>query len=193
MIRVVIVDDHPAMRAGLRTVIEAEPGIVFAGQSAGDEEGLDQELERARPDLVLLDYHLPRGDGLQLCYRIRRDHPHLKVLLYSAYASPALAFASYLARANGLVHKSIGAHELFEAIRLVYGGERLLAPISRTMLSEAYDKLDADDRPLVALLLDGCQEEDAAEALQLDLPTVQHTIQRMLSRLALEIPAAAGG
>ncbi len=193
MIRVVVVDDHPAMRTGLRTVIDAEPGIVFAGQSAGDEDSLDEALVQARADLVLLDYHLPQSDGLQLCYRIKQAHPELKVLLYSAYASPALAFAGYLARADGLVHKSIGAHELFEAIRLVYRGERLLAPIARAVLADAYDKLDGDDRPLVALLLDGCSEEDAAEALQRELPDVQHAIQRMLSRLALDVPAAAGG
>ena len=91
MIRIAIVDDHPALRAGLRTVIDAEPGLVFAGESNGQEESLWPLLRRTRPDLVLLDYHLPESDGLQLCYRIKRQITPPKVLVYSAYASPALA------------------------------------------------------------------------------------------------------
>ena len=72
MIRVVVVDDHPALRAGLQTVLDSEPGIVFAGESSGSEESVWPICCAARPDLVLLDYHLPRGDGLQLCYRIKQ-------------------------------------------------------------------------------------------------------------------------
>ncbi len=71
MIRVVIVDDHPA----LRTVLESEPGIVYAGESSGADENLWPVLNTARPDLVLMDYDLPHGDGLQLCYRIRSQTP----------------------------------------------------------------------------------------------------------------------
>ena len=64
---------HPALRAGLRTVLDSEPGIVFAGESSGSEESVWPILRTARPDLVLLDYHLPRGDGLQRCYRIKSE------------------------------------------------------------------------------------------------------------------------
>jgi DNA-binding NarL/FixJ family response regulator len=64
MIRIAVIDDHPALRAGLRTVIDAEPGLVFVGESAGDEESVWPLLRRTEPDLILLDYHLPHGDGL---------------------------------------------------------------------------------------------------------------------------------
>src|ERR671918_3031462 len=103
MIRVVIVDDHPALRAGLRTVLEAEPGIVVAGETDGDEERLWPLLNHVKPDLVLLDYHLPRGDGLQLCYRIKQQVPAPKVVIFSAYASPTLALPATLAHADGLL------------------------------------------------------------------------------------------
>ena len=118
MIRIVVVDDHPALRAGLHTVLDAEPGFVFVGESSGAEENVWPVLNRSRPDLVLLDYHLPRGDGLQLCYRIKHDVLAPKVVIFTEYAIPALALPATLARADGLLHKGVGARELFEALRL---------------------------------------------------------------------------
>jgi DNA-binding NarL/FixJ family response regulator len=191
MIRVLVVDDHPAMRAGLRAVIDTEPGIVFAAQSDGEQQSLLGELQQTNVDLVLLDYHLPHSDGLQLCYRIKHEPAPPRVLLYSAYASPTLALPAHLAQADGLVHKGIGARELFEAIRRVHRGERLLAPLSKAVLEEAYGKLDTDSLPLVAMLLHGCTEQEASEALRMDPPAVRHAVQQILARLALQIPTSA--
>jgi DNA-binding NarL/FixJ family response regulator len=190
MIRVVVVDDHPALRAGLHTVLESEPGIVYAGESGGEEESVWPLLRRVEPDIVLLDYHLPKGDGLQLCYRIKQCDPAPRVLLYSAYANPTLALPARLARADGLVDKGTGAHDLFEAIRLVNGGKLLLPPISRTVLEEAYEKIDEQQRPLMGMLLDGCPEQEAAQTLGMEVSDVRHAAQEMLSRLRLDIPAA---
>jgi len=122
MIRIVIVDDHPALRAGLHTVIDSEPGLVFAGESSGSEESLWPLLRSVRPDVVLLDYHLPKGDGLQLCYRITRERPAPRVAIFSAYAGPELLVAARLAGAAALLGKGMGARELFEAIRRVKRG-----------------------------------------------------------------------
>jgi DNA-binding NarL/FixJ family response regulator len=133
MIRVVVIDDHPALRAGLHTVLDAEPGIVFAGESDGSEESVWPLLNRTQPDLVLLDYHLPHGDGLQLCYRIKHQIPAPKVIVFSAYAGPSLTLPAELARADGLLDKGVPARDLFEAIRLVNRGERLIDPPSRAV------------------------------------------------------------
>lgn len=191
MIRVVVVDDHPALRAGLHTVIDAEPGIVFAGEGDGNEETLWPLLERARPDLVLLDYHLPHGDGFQLCYRIKHRMTPPQVLVYSAYASPALALPAALARADGLVDKGLGARDLFDAIRRVHGGERLLPAVSRVHLEEAGARLRGSDQALVAMLLDGATEADAAAALDDEPQVVQRQVQRILGALRLDVPAAS--
>ena len=117
MIRIVVVDDHPALRAGLQTVLESEPGIVYAGESDGGEESLWPLLRRVEPDVVLLDYHLPKGDGLQLCYRIKQHVPAPAVIIFSAYASPDLQLPAQLAKADALLNKGVGARELFESIR----------------------------------------------------------------------------
>jgi DNA-binding NarL/FixJ family response regulator len=192
MIRVVVVDDHPALRAGLRTVLEAEPGIVFVGESNGSEESVWPTLERCAPDLVLLDYHLPRGDGLQICYRIKQRALAPRIVLYSAYAKQALAVPAALARADALVDKGLGALDLFEVIRLVHRGERVLPPLSPGVLDDAMHQLDSDDHALVGMLLDGSSEAEVATTLRVETRDVRHAVQRILSRLRLEVPAAGG-
>jgi DNA-binding NarL/FixJ family response regulator len=190
MIRVLIVDDHPALRAGLHAVLDAEPGIVFAGESAGDEESVWPAINGARPDLLLLDYHLPRGDGLQLCYRVKQQVPAPRVIVFSAYASPSLALPARLAQADGLLAKDVGARDLFHAIRAVHGGERPLPPVSVTVLEEALDRLEPEHAPLVGMLLDGAGESDVADTLHMERRDVRHAVHRILRALRLDIPSA---
>lgn len=190
MIRVVVIDDHPALRAGLHTVLDAEPGIVFAGESDGDEESVWPLLNRTEPDLALLDYHLPKGDGLQLCYRIKQRIPTPKVIVFSAYAGPALALPAALARADGLLDKGVPARDLFEAIRLVNRGDRLLETPSRAVLADAEARVEEADMPVLAMLLDGTSEYDIATVLRRERRDVQHAVHRILSALRLEVPSA---
>ena len=189
MIRVVVIDDHPALRAGLHTVLDAEPGIVFTGESDGAEETVWPLLKRTQPDLVLLDYHLPHGDGLRLCYRIKQAVPAPKVIVFSAYAGPALALPAAVARADGLLDKGVPARELFEAIRLVNRGERLIEAPSRTVLEEARARLEPDDLPLLAMLMDGTPEREIASVLRREPREVHNAVQRILGKLRLDVPA----
>jgi DNA-binding NarL/FixJ family response regulator len=193
MIRVVIVDDHPALRAGLRTVLESEPGIVYAGESSGSEESLWPTLHTAQPDLVLLDYHLPHGDGLQLCYRIKTQPPAPAVIIFSAYASGELTLPAMLAGAGALLSKALAARDLFEAIRRVNRGERLLEPLSSASLREASSRLPEADRALVGMLIDGAGEREVARTLRMEPRDVRHAVQRTLSTLRLEVPTVNAG
>jgi DNA-binding NarL/FixJ family response regulator len=188
MIRVVVVDDHPALRAGLHTVLESEPGIVFAGESDGGEESLWPLLRRVGPDVMLLDYHLPKGDGLQLCYRIKQQVPSPAVIMFSAYASPDMTLAARLAKANAVLNKGVGARELFETIRGVVAGELLIPAPSATALQEAHTHIADDDRALVGMLLDGTPEPEVARVLGVTVAEVRHAVQRTLSALRHATP-----
>src|SRR4051812_41485367 len=92
-VRVVVVDDHAAIRMGLRAAIDSRPPLVSVGVAA-DGEQLAPLLYRTRPDVVILDYDLPRANGLDLCRRVKVDVPAPAVLLYSAYADAVLALAA---------------------------------------------------------------------------------------------------
>ena len=128
-IRVAVVDDHAAIRIGLKSAIASRPGLVCVGVAADGEE-MDPLLYRTRPDAVILDYHLPRTDGLLLCRRIKASVPTPAVLLYSAYADPSLVVPALVAGADGIVHKGAPARELFEALHAVaIGGTHLPALI----------------------------------------------------------------
>jgi DNA-binding NarL/FixJ family response regulator len=190
MIRVVVVDDHPALRAGLQTVLQSEPGIVFAGESSGDEESLWPLLKRVEPDLVLLDYHLPKGDGLQLCYRIKHQVPAPRVIIFSAYASPELVLPARLAKADAILSKGLGARELFEAIRRVNAGEDLIGEPSAAMLNDAHARIGAEDRALIGMLLDGATEIEIARTIGRDVKDVRHVVARTLSALRHSAPIA---
>jgi DNA-binding NarL/FixJ family response regulator len=117
MIRVVVVDDHPVLRAGLEAVLRAEPGFRCIG-AAQDGESLFRLLRRTRPDVVVLDHRLGDEDGIELCRRVRAEPSPPSVLLYTADPGEALGRAARAAGASGLVDKQVDVGALFDAIRL---------------------------------------------------------------------------
>jgi DNA-binding NarL/FixJ family response regulator len=129
VIRVAVVDDHPAVRAGLRAVLDYEPGIVLVGESGGGEADLCALVAGWAPDVVMLDIHLDGRNGLDVCRDLIALPGGPRVMLYSGYASPAMAARALRAGADALVDKRAPAHELLDAIRRVNKGERLL-PVS---------------------------------------------------------------
>ena len=191
MIRVLVVDDHLALRAGVMSVLGAEPGIVPL-DTASSETDLWPALQRTRPDVVLLDYHLPGHDGLTLCRQIKRTMPPPHVLVYSAYADAALAIPAVLAGAAGMVHKGAPAHELYEALRLVARGQRVLPPLSRELLNDAAVRLQPEDLPVLGLVLDDTPRGEIARTLRLEPQTLDAQIERMVGCLRVEVPSVVG-
>ena len=191
MIRIALIDDHPALVAGLTAVLGAEPGLLPVG-TASDAAEAEHLLYRTQPDVVLLDYHLPRTDGLQLCQRIKRNPPAPKVLIYSAYADAWLGFAARAAGADGIASKGAPARELYELIRRVAGGEAVLPPVTHDQLHEAAGRLDDEDLPLLSLLVDGTAPQDIADTLRIPPGDLGHRIDRVLGRLRVDVPAPTG-
>ncbi|MGH2919949.1 MAG: response regulator [Solirubrobacteraceae bacterium] len=187
MIRILIVDDHPALRAGLTAVLRAEPGLVPLDAVASVSD-LWPALHRTKPDVVVLDYHLPEDDGLVLCRRIKRELPAPAVLLYSAYADTSLTIPALLAGVDGLVSKAAPAGELYDAIRRVARGERVLPTISRELLDAAGAELAAGELPILGMALEGTPVGEMADVLGLEPGEVSHRLDRMIGRLKVEVP-----
>jgi DNA-binding NarL/FixJ family response regulator len=126
MIRVLVVDDHPILRAGLEAVLRAEPGLGCAG-TAADASALWDLLGRTRPDVVVLDHRLGEEDGLVICRDIRAEPDAPAVLLYTADPSESLRTEARAAGAADLVDKVVDAGVLFDAIRVAARGRSAAA------------------------------------------------------------------
>jgi DNA-binding NarL/FixJ family response regulator len=117
MIRVLVVDDHPVLRAGLEAVLRAEPGFVCVGVAA-DGATMTQALQRTAPDVVVLDRHLGDEDGLALCADVRATAGAPEVVIYTADWDPDLDERARAAGASGAIAKERAVDELFDALRL---------------------------------------------------------------------------
>ena len=164
------------------------PGFVPLDAATSDSD-LWPMLNRTKPDIVVLDYHLPGDDGLVLCRAIKRRLPAPAVLLYSAYADAALTIPARLAGVDGLVSKSAPANELYDAIRRVTRGERVLPPISRELLDNAGNRLDAEQLPILGMTLEDTPLLEIAATLGVEPVEIGRRIDRMIKRLKVEIPA----
>jgi DNA-binding NarL/FixJ family response regulator len=117
MIRVLVVDDHPVLRAGLEAVLRVEPGFRCVG-GAADGAAMWILLRRTRPDVVVLDHRLGDEDGIELCRALRAEPEPPSVLLYTADPNTPLERLALEAGAFGLVDKAIDVGALFDAIRV---------------------------------------------------------------------------
>lgn len=124
MIRVLVVDDHPVLRAGLESVLRAEPGFTCVGTAASSEE-LWPLLRRTRPQVVLLDLRLGEEDGLEICRAIRGEPAAPAVVLFTAEPSAGLGAAATAAGAAAAVAKSADVDTLFDELRLAGRGVSL--------------------------------------------------------------------
>lgn len=187
VISVAIVDDHHAVRLGLHAAIRSEPGLVTVGAASSAAE-LAPLLYRSRPDVVVLDYHLPDENGLTVCWRIKSDVPAPRVILYSAFADASMTVPAVIAGADGLLHKGTSALDLFSAIRQVARGGHAIPAISPPLLEAASSALEPDDLPILSMLIDGTPPHEIAETLRLDRREIKHRIARMLGRLKVPVP-----
>ena len=182
MLRVALLDDHPAVLAGLQRLLDSTADLqpVAVADNAPQ---LLRELESVRPDVVVLDYDLARGDGLMLCLTLKARVRPPAVVVYSAYAGPGLAISSRLAGADALVDKRAPANQLIETIRRVAAGEPLPPEVSIDAQQAAMARLAPDDVPVASMLLAGTSHQGIAETLATDRRDVVHRVRRIVGQL----------
>jgi DNA-binding NarL/FixJ family response regulator len=186
MITVAVVDDHPAVRLGLRTALLSEPGLEPVGTAANAAEA-SVLLYRARPHVVLLDYQLPGTDGLAFCRRIKSDVPSPGVVLYSAFADAAMTVPAVVAGVDAIIHKGGQTRDLFDAIRHVARGDKVLPAVSESLLEAAALALDPDDLPLLGMLVNHTPPADIASTLRLEHVQLNRRIAAILGRLKVRV------
>jgi DNA-binding NarL/FixJ family response regulator len=193
VIRIALLDDHPAVLAGLQRLVEAEPGLSLLA-AVETEEALWRRLDRTWPEVVVSDYDLARGDGLALCQRLKERPRPPAVVIYSAYAGPALALAARIAGADAVVDKGAPVGDLLATIRATGNGPTAMPELPCEVRQAAMARLDDDDVAVAAMLLAGSSHEGIAEALRIERGEVIQSARRIVSRVRPNGPSrgAAG-
>jgi two-component system invasion response regulator UvrY len=195
MIRVIICDDHPIVREGVRMIITQSKDITLVGEAADGAE-LREKLQQSHVDVVILDISLPGGpDGLQLLGELRREYPRTAVLILSMYPEQQLAVRALRAGAAGYLVKGSVPSELMSAIRRVAAGGKHIGPELAEQLALALEGRgervpheDLSDREYAVLrsLASGKSLTATAQELCLSTSTVATYRSRILSKLTLK-------
>jgi DNA-binding NarL/FixJ family response regulator len=185
VISVLIVDDHPVVRQGLRALLEVQDDMTVAGE-AGDGAAAISLAESLRPDIVLLDLKLPGMDGLAVLRPLRAAG--LRVLVLTSATEPSAAAAAVRAGAAGVVYKDIDPAALVRAIRSVHDGNVLLAPeaVGSLVRGSRADTLTAREREVLAGIADGKSNREIARLLRVSEKTVKAHVSAVLAKLGVQ-------
>jgi len=194
VIRVVVVDDHPVVREGLRSFLGSRDGIEVVGE-AGDVDDAVTVTEQLSPDVVLLDLVLPGGGGVAALPRLRALVPAPRVLILTSFGDDEQAMAAVRAGASGWLGKDVPPAELDAAIRTIHRGGsvldpaiagRVLAQVSSPGSSDGgLDLLTPREQEVLALLGQGLSNRDLAARLFVAEKTVKTHVSAILAKLQL--------
>jgi DNA-binding NarL/FixJ family response regulator len=183
-IRVLIVDDHPAVRRGLRTFLELSEDIDVVGEAADGTQVADLVAATA-PDVVLLDMVLPGLDGLDVLAALRERGATARVLVITSFTDRRSVLPAIRAGARGYLSKDVEPEALVAAVRSVHAGHLLLEPEVTVALLAAPPQLTAREGDVLALVADGRSNREIARALTLSEKTVKTHVSSILLKLGL--------
>jgi two-component system, NarL family, response regulator DevR len=186
MLRVAILDDHPAVLAGLRRLIDAEHDMTVVAAAATPAE-LAEQIDGIRVDVLVLDYDLAAADGLAYCRRVKSRPRPPRIVIYTADATPALTLAARAAQADGVIGKAEPIPVLLSSIRRVAQGEAVMPPLRHEAYEALIARIDDEDLPILAMLLDGESLDAIAATLRIDRTEVGWRAQRIVGRLRRRI------
>ncbi|HKN94128.1 MAG TPA: response regulator transcription factor [Thermoleophilaceae bacterium] len=165
-IRVLVVDDHTAVRIGLGGLLEDRSDIEVVATAASAREAL-ADAARVAPDVAVVDFHLGDGDGLTLCRAMKRLPRPPRVLVYSAYADGPLTAAAVVAGADAVLSKGTLGEEVVRTIRTLAHGRRAIPPIPRAVLRSLRARLEPADQSILGMLIQGITPSEVASVLRI--------------------------
>jgi DNA-binding NarL/FixJ family response regulator len=181
-LRVLVVDDHTAVRAGVQAVLAREPDLQPIGGASSADQALDKTRAR-RPDVAVVDHRLEAGDGLTLTRQLKALPEPPAVLIYSAHADAALTVAAVVAGADGVVGKGGNADDLCDAIRFVARGHSVRPRILPAALRSTAERLDPADVPILGMLIHRTPPAEIARVLDMTERRLDARRWAMLRRL----------
>jgi DNA-binding NarL/FixJ family response regulator len=195
MIRILLVDDHPVVRMGLRGMLDAEPDLTVVGEASSGTEGVDRALALT-PDIVLMDLRMPGGDGVEATGRILSAVPGARVMVLTTYESDRDILRAIEAGASGYLLKDASPAELADAVRAAARGETVLAPsvastLVRQVRSPAPPALSARETEVLKLVAAGLTNADIGKRLFISEATVKTHLLRIFNKLDVTDRTAA--
>lgn len=192
--RILVADDHPIVRSGLRRVLDAQPDLEVAAEAADGAEAVEKGLAED-VHLAILDVSMPRMTGIQAASELHRSRPELRLLMLSMYESEQFLFESLRAGASGYVLKSSADQDIVEACRATMRGESFLYPSAITTLvrelvkrgdaDEEFDVLTPRELEVLKLIAEARTSKEIAADLVISVKTVERHRANILEKLGM--------
>ena len=195
-IRIVLADDHPVVRAGVRNLLEAEPDMQVVGE-VHEALRIDSEVDRLQPDVLVLDLHMPDLHGLEVARRVTKRTPRTRIVVLSMHANEAYVVQALRNGALGYVLKGAPPQSLIDGVRAVAAGQRYLSPPLAAEVVDAYparaggapldeyDTLTGREREVLHLVAQGNSSTEIAAKLFISPRTVETHRANIMRKLDL--------
>lgn len=192
MLRIVLADDHPMFREGVRSVLESTEGISVVGEAATGDEAVSLALE-LQPDLILMDIRMPGINGIEATVRIRAERPEQAILIFTMFKDDASVITAIKAGAKGYILKDFEREDLIRAIWTVASGEAVFSgdvaarmaefvarPMSRL---DTFTELTYREKEVLSMVVDGCSNAEISQRLELSPKTVSNYMTNIYNKL----------
>jgi two-component system, NarL family, response regulator NreC len=200
-IKIMLVDDHEIVRAGLRLLIQAQGDMEIVGEAENGQQAIEL-CHKASPDVVVMDITLPGPSGLEVTRQIKQQYPDINVLALTIHEGEQYFFEMLNAGASGYVPKRAAPTDLVAAIRAVYSGEVYLHPsVAKTLVNDyiqrvqmgweraSYDGLTEREQQVLKMIAEGLMNKEIAERLSISVRTVERHRENIMSKLNLHTRA----
>jgi DNA-binding NarL/FixJ family response regulator len=202
-LHVLIADDHPLFRSGMRALLTSVPGIEVVGEATTGDEVIELATT-LQPDVILMDVQMPGGSGVEATRRILDISPHIRILVITMFEDDDSVFAALRAGARGYVLKGASPTEMVRAIQAVGSGEAIFSPAiaqrlidffavpkPAVMRAPVFPELTDREREILNLIVQGLSNADIATRLVLSLKTVRNHVSNIFSKLQVADRAQA--
>ena len=195
-IRILIVDDHPLIREGLRAILETQPDMELVGEARDGNEAVAR-AQALKPDVILMDLALPHMDGVEATRQIIQNDPLVRVLILSNYLDDDKVFGVLKAGAKGYLIKETNPQDLRQAVRAVYQGKSALDPAVQRKLVDQFaqtngksasskDNLTEREQEVLRLMAQGLTNPQIGHKLSIAEGTVRFHVSNVLKKLGLK-------